>query len=47
MVSQLTLDQTKDFVRERSNGNGEQPEDLLESLRREQDEEAKQSGKTS
>jgi len=44
-VSQLTLDQAKDFVRERSNGNGEQPEDLLEALRRERREKAKQPGR--
>jgi len=46
-VSQLTLDQAQDFVRERSNGNGEHAEDLLESLRRERREKAKQSRKTS
>ena len=46
-VSQLTLDQAKDFVRERSNGNGEHAEDLLESLRCEQSEKSKQSRKTS
>ena len=46
-VSQLTLEQAKDFVRERSNGNGEQPEDLLESLRSEQREKGTLSRKTS